>query len=146
MSRYLKLSILLSLIFSIFSSPGMSQDFLTPSKDNDLDRQSKFIDAQSELIIGNTEGAIKIYDELLKKDVNDHEAAFFLGKTYFQEDDLANAIKYFSLALANEKENPWYYLWAPDAYQGAPAPSAAPSMATARPTSWRAPRNRRIRW
>lgn len=116
MSRYLKLSILLSLIFSIFSSPGMSQDFLTPSKDNDLDRQSKFIDAQSELIIGNTEGAIKIYDELLKKDVNDHEAAFFLGKTYFQEDDMANAIKYFSLALANEKENPWYYLWAADAF------------------------------
>lgn len=118
MSHILKQNTLIILFLTILISPGISQDFLAPAKDkdNDLDRQSRFIDAQSELIIGNTDGAINIYKDLLKKEVNDHEAAFFLGKTYLQDEDLANAIKYFSLALANEKKNPWYYLWAADAY------------------------------
>ncbi len=89
---------------------------MASSISGDLDRQSKFIDAQSELIIGNSEGAINIYKDLLKKDVNDHEAAFFLGKVYYQQNDLPNAIKNFALALAIEKSNPWYYLWAADAY------------------------------
>ena len=87
-----------------------------PEQEGDLGRQTRFIEAQSELIIGNTEGAIDIYKSLLKKDVNDDEAAFFLGKVYFNNDDVGNSIKYFSLALSNEKENPWYYIWAADAY------------------------------
>src|SRR5690606_41412113 len=87
---------------------------MVPKDGPDLDREGKFIDAQSEQIIGNTEGAIKIYKNILKNNVNDHEAAFFLAKTYLNSDDVPNSIKYFSLALANEKNNPWYYIWAAD--------------------------------
>lgn len=110
-----KQAIILFLIIS-FHSPGIGQEFLLPEQEGDLGRQTRFIEAQSELIIGNTEGAIDIYKSLLKKDVNDDEAAFFLGKVYFNNDDVGNSIKYFSLALSNEKENPWYYIWAADAY------------------------------
>lgn len=116
MSQILKKHTLLILFITCLLSHGIGQEFMVSSKGNDLDRQSKFIDAQSELIIGNTEGAIKIYEDLLKKDVNDDEAAFFLGKIYLNNSDVANSIKYFSLALANERDNPWYYIWAADAY------------------------------
>ncbi len=116
MNQILKKHILLILLLSIVLSPGIGQAFLLPAEGNDIGRQTRFIEAQSELIIGNTEGAVKIYKDLLKKDVNDHEAAFFLGKTYLGTNDLANSIKYFSLALANYKDNPWYYIWAADAF------------------------------
>lgn len=109
-------ALLIIFLFISFLSTGISQEFLIPEKENDLDRETRFIEAQSELIIGNVEGAIEIYKGLLKKDVNDDEAAFFLGKTYLNNEDIANSIKYFSLALANEKNNPWYYIWAADAY------------------------------
>lgn len=116
MKQILKKQTLILFFITILLSPGISQEFLAPDTENDLDRQTRFIEAQSEIIIGNVEGAEKIYKRLLKKDVNDDEAAFFLGKLYLNNDDLANSIKYFSLALANEKENPWYYIWAADAY------------------------------
>lgn len=95
---------------------AVSQDFLKPDTGNDLERESMFIEAQSKIIIGDEEGAIGIYNQLLKKDVNDDEAAFFLGKIYFHNEDLSQSIKYFALALSNEKSNPWYYIWAADAY------------------------------
>ncbi len=116
MNKIWKTQTLLIFIFISYLSPGISQEFLIPEKGNELDRETRFIEAQSELIIGNVDGAIEIYKALLKKDVNDDEAAFFLGKTYLNNDDIANSIKYFSLALANEKENAWYYIWAADAY------------------------------
>lgn len=116
MKQILNKQVLLLFFLTALLSPGISQDFLAPDTENDIDRQTRFIEAQSEVIIGNVEGAEKIYKALLKKDVNDDEAAFFLGKLYLNNDDLPNSIKYFSLALANEKENPWYYIWAADAY------------------------------
>lgn len=116
MNKIGKTQTLLIFIFISYLSSGISQEFLIPAKGNELDRETRFIEAQSEIIIGNVDGAIEIYKALLKKDVNDDEAAFFLGKTYLNNEDIANSIKYFSLALANEKENPWYYIWAADAY------------------------------
>lgn len=97
-----------------FLIPAQSQDLLSPA--DNLQRESKFIDAQSRLITGSTEEALAIYKALLEENPNDDEAAFFLGKIYFEEKDLENSIKYLSLALANEKANPWYYLWTTDAY------------------------------
>lgn|GEM_PF-4448014 len=94
--------------------PAQSQDLLSPA--DNLQREAKFIDAQSRLITGDTEQALEIYKSLLEADPNDDEAAFFLGKIYFEEKDLENSIKYLSLALSNNKTNPWYYLWITDAY------------------------------
>lgn len=105
---------LLILIFFAITDHTKGQDILTPT--DDLRRESKFIDAQSRVIIGDTEEALKIYQNLLKEDPNDDEAAFFMGKIYLQKNDIQNSIKFFSLALAIEKANPWYYLWAADAY------------------------------
>lgn len=105
---------LLILIFFAMTDLTKSQEILTPA--DDLRRESRFIDAQSHLVIGDTEEALKIYQDLLKEDPNDDEAAFFTGKIYLGKKDLQNAIKFFSLALAIEKTNPWYYLWAADAY------------------------------
>lgn len=116
MKQIVNKHILLLCFILFYLSPAVSQDFLVQDTENDLDRQTRFIEAQGEIIIGNADGAIEIYKNLLKKDVNDHEAAFFLGKLYLNQKDLINSIKYFSLALANEKENPWYYIWAADAY------------------------------
>ncbi len=116
MYQILKKNAPLIVFFCFLLSTGISQEFMVPTDGLDLDREGKFIDAQSEQIIGNTEGAIKIYKNILKNNVNDHEAAFFLAKTYLNSDDVPNSIKYFSLALANEKNNPWYYIWAADAY------------------------------
>lgn len=105
---------LLILIFFAMTDLTKGQEILTPA--DDLRRESRFIDAQSHLVIGDTEEALKIYQDLLKEDPNDDEAAFFAGKIYLGKKDLQNAIKFFSLALAIEKTNPWYYLWAADAY------------------------------
>lgn len=109
-----KIYIIFLLMIGLGGLPGLAQDFSLPTEDPE--RESKFIDAKSRAIIGDSEGAVKIYQDLLKKDPNDHEAAFFLGRIYLDNKDNVDAIKYLALALSDFKENPWYYIYAAEAY------------------------------
>nr|WP_255785172.1 tetratricopeptide repeat protein [Membranihabitans maritimus] len=75
-----------------------------------------FIDAESKKLTGDIEAAKAIYKQILENDPNDDVAAFFLGVLYLEGETFKEASNYFSLALANEKNNPWYYLRATEAY------------------------------
>ncbi|GAA5225235.1 hypothetical protein GCM10025777_58660 [Membranihabitans marinus] len=75
-----------------------------------------FIDAEKKKIIGDTDGAIVLYKQILELDPNDDVAAYLLAKVYLQQKNYTESANYFSLALVNEKTNPWYYIHGAEAY------------------------------
>lgn len=107
---------LLIFFFTLLYLPsvGVSQELLLPQKS--VDTESMFIDAEKKKIIGDTEGAIVLYKQILELDPNDDVAAYLLAKIYLQQKNYTESANYFSLALVNEKTNPWYYIHAAEAY------------------------------
>ena len=79
--------------------------------------QSRFIDASRERILGNYDKAIPIYEEILKKDENNHAAAYELARVYMAKETFDKAVRYAKTAIELDPENVWYQQFLADLYQ-----------------------------
>lgn len=104
------------LIIFFYLSPILTrgQELLLPQKV--IDTESLIIEAQKKRIIGDTDGEIRLYKQILELDPNDDVASYYLGKAYQRLQNYTEATNYYSLALVNNKENPWYYISAAECY------------------------------
>ena len=83
----------------------------------EVNTQKVFIDANREKILGNYENAAYLYKEVLKRDKKNHAAAYELARIYDVLDKDDKALNSIKMAVALEKENPWYRMFLADVYE-----------------------------
>ncbi len=71
------------------------------------DPEEKFTNAQREMLIGRSDKAITIYEELYREDRENAAVAFELAKAYYQKKDLLLTEKYAKLATEKAPTNRW---------------------------------------
>lgn len=75
--------------------------------EDDISAQDLLISAKKQIILGNTDEAIEIYNKLLKEH-SEPVAAYELSRIYFQKEDVENALLYSKKAYDSESDNKWY--------------------------------------
>lgn len=87
-----------TLLFLCFVSLGISaQDELTVAE---INRQSAFIQAKQEALLGKTDAAITKFEELAADDEADDAVQFELGRLYKAKEELSEAIDHLQKAYA----------------------------------------------
>ncbi len=72
-----------------------------------VDNEEKFLNAQREQLIGRTDKAITIYEEMYRADRENAAVAYELAKIYYGKNDLLLAEKYARHAAEKAPANPW---------------------------------------
>lgn len=79
--------------------------------------QKVFIEANREKILGNFENSAFLYKEVLKRDKDNHAAAYELARVYDVLDKREKAIGSIKMAVAWDQKNPWYKMFLADLYE-----------------------------
>jgi tetratricopeptide (TPR) repeat protein len=109
---YTFLLLLLSGIF--FSFDAQSQKTYT---EEEVNTEKIFIEASREKILGNYENAVVLYKEVLKREKDNHAAAYELARMYDVLDKDDKAEKAIKMAIALDRSNEWYQSFLADLYQ-----------------------------
>ena len=94
--------------FLLWSSGGMSQTVQFSERDLGIERM--FIEAKTQALIGDFDGAIELYKTILSKHGNNDVAAFELAKIFKKQENYGEAVKNINLALGINQDNKWYHL------------------------------------
>lgn len=84
--------------------------------EEEVNTQKVFIDASKEKILGKYENAIYLYKEVLKRDKDNHPAAYELARIYYARENIDKSIKSIQMAIALEPNNEWYQLFLAGVY------------------------------
>ena len=123
-STYCVLYVLLFLTISLTNSQAQPN---RPSE-AEVNIQKIFIDASREKILGNYEDAATLYLEVLKKDKENHAAAYELARVYDVLDNNEKALKSIKMAVVYDKGNMWYQMFLADMFDKTGSPSEAASI------------------
>lgn len=83
----------------------------------EVDRQSLFIDAERERLLGHNEKAVEIYKQFLY-DNDDNSAAWYgLARTYGAMKDPNNALDAAGKAVSRDNTNEWYQIYQADLFE-----------------------------
>ena len=85
--------------------------------EEEVNTEKIFIEASREKILGNYENAVVLYKEVLKRDKNNHAAAYELARMYDALDKDDKAEKAIKMAIKLDKSNEWYQSFLADHYQ-----------------------------
>jgi tetratricopeptide (TPR) repeat protein len=85
--------------------------------EREVELETRFIDANRERILGNYDKAIPIYEEILKRDEDNHAAAYELARVYDAMETYDKAIRYAKQAIEGDPANNWYQQFLADVYQ-----------------------------
>jgi tetratricopeptide (TPR) repeat protein len=85
--------------------------------EEEVNTEKIFIEASQEKILGNYENAVDLYNEVLKRDKDNHAAAYELARMYDVLDENDKAEKAIKLAIKLDKSNEWYQSFLADHYQ-----------------------------
>lgn len=85
--------------------------------EEEVNTEKIFIEASREKILGNYENAVVLYKEVLKRDKNNHAAAYELARMYDVLDEDDKAEKAIKMAIKLDKSNEWYQSFLADHYQ-----------------------------
>lgn len=111
--RYLKYGVLL-LVFTFSSFLAEAQQRYSES---DVNLEKVFIEANREKLLENYDKAETLYKEVLKRDRNNHAAAYELARIYDLKTEEDRAIKSIKTAIEIAPENTWYHKFLADVYQ-----------------------------
>ena len=110
-----------SYLFSLVLLCGMLSSLSTTAQitysEEEVNTQKVFIEASREKILGNYENAVMLYKEVLKRDKDNHAAAYELARMYDVLDKDDKAEKAIKMAIALDKTNQWYQTFLADLYQ-----------------------------
>ncbi len=102
---------------------------LLPAQDRvseeEVNTQKIFIDASKEKILGNYDSAIRLFQEVLKRDRKNHAAAYELARIYDAREDINKALESIRKAIKLSPDNEWYQLFLADTYEKNSEPRAA---------------------
>ncbi len=85
--------------------------------EEEINTQKVFIDAIKEKTLGNYENAATLFKEVLKRDKNNHVAAYELARIYNYLEKKEKALKSIKLAIASDGENQWYQMFLAEMYE-----------------------------
>lgn len=85
--------------------------------EEEVNTEKIFIEASREKILGNYENAVVLYKEVLKRDKNNHAAAYELARMYDVLDKNDKAEKAIKMAISLDRSNEWYQSFLADFYQ-----------------------------
>jgi tetratricopeptide (TPR) repeat protein len=74
----------------------------------EVERQSAFVDAEKERLLGHYDKAVEAYKQFLRKNQNHATAWYGLSRTYQALDDANNALDAIGKAITADQENEWY--------------------------------------
>ncbi len=113
----IKISSYLTFIFCIgCCALVQAQDAVRVSEEF-VNTEKIFIEASREKILGNYENSAFLYKEVLKRDRGNHAAAYELARIYDVLDKDDKALSSIKMAVALDKGNPWYQMFAADVYE-----------------------------
>jgi tetratricopeptide (TPR) repeat protein len=85
--------------------------------EEEVNTEKIFIEASREKILGNYENAVVLYKEVLKRDKDNHAAAYELARMYDVLDKDDQAEKAIKMAIKLDPSNEWYQSFLADHYQ-----------------------------
>lgn len=91
------------------------QAITVPEKE--VDRQSAFVNAERERLLGHFDKAIELYKKFTYDNPDVGAAWYGLARTYVSKDDPANALDAISKAVEKEPANEWYQIYLADIYE-----------------------------
>lgn len=100
----------------LLTGPSLTAQQVRVSEE-EVEMQTRFIDANRERILGNYDKAIPIYEEILKKDEDNHAAAYELARAYMAQETFDKAVRYAKTAIDLEPANVWYQQFLAGLYQ-----------------------------
>lgn len=113
---YCQLLLLLLLPFSFYAQNTLGgQAIIVPEKE--VDRQSAFVTAERERLLGHYDKAIDLYKKFTYDNPGVGAAWFGLARTYVSKDDPANALESINKAVALEPANEWYLIYQSDIFE-----------------------------
>lgn len=83
----------------------------------EVNRQSRFIDAERERLLGHFDKAVEGYKQFLYDNPDNGAAWYGLARTYTSLKDLVNALDAIGKAVALETDNEWYLTYQADLYE-----------------------------
>lgn len=105
------------LLLLVVLSGGLSMQAQDRVTEEDVNTQKVFIDAEQEKILGNYESAAFLFKEVLKRDSDNHAAAYELARIYDILNDDEKAIKSAKAATNLDDTNTWYKSFLADLYK-----------------------------
>ena len=109
-------TLIISLIWLGFFSQLQAQEPQGRVSEEEINTQKVFIDASREKILQNYENAAYLFKEVLKRDKDNHAAAYELARIYDVLDKDEKALQSISMAVTIEP-NPWYRMFQADIYE-----------------------------
>lgn len=91
----------------------------------EVNRQSRFIDAERERLLGHFDKAVEAYKQFLYDNPENGAAWYGLARTYTSLKDLVNALDAIGKAVTQEPENEWYLTYQADLFEKAGQPKDA---------------------
>lgn len=85
--------------------------------ESEANRQSAFVDAERERILGHHDKAVGLYKKFTYDNPDNTAAWYGLARSYFAQNDLANALDAILKAAGKEPENQWYQIFQADVYE-----------------------------
>lgn len=109
----------LSLLFFtilLAGAPALAQEDGRFSE-KEIKDQELFIEANKFRLLGNVDKAVELFKEILKKDRQNHAAAFELARIYAEQNNNAEALNLARQASSLQPANAWYQRFLADMYQ-----------------------------
>ena len=91
------------------------QAVIVPEKE--VDRQSAFVNAERERLLGHYDKAIELYKKFTYDNPDISAAWFGLARTYVSKDDPANALESINKAVEKDPSNQWYLIYQADIFE-----------------------------
>lgn len=89
---------------------------VTSIPEAEANRQSEFITAERERLLGHYDKAIELYKKFLYDNAGEDAAWYGLARAYVAKDDLSNALESLGKAAEKAPDNQWYALYQAELY------------------------------
>ncbi len=99
---------------SLLAGATLSLSAQTRPSEEQVETEKIFIDASREKVLGNYENAAYLFKEVLKRDKNNHAAAYELARLYDVLDNVDKAMASIKMAINGDPQNPWYQMFLAD--------------------------------
>ncbi|MGI9161234.1 MAG: tetratricopeptide repeat protein [Saprospiraceae bacterium] len=83
----------------------------------EVEKQSLFVDAEKERLLGKMDKAVELYKKFLFDNPANDAAWYGLARTYYAQTDESNALEAIAKAIALAPNNEWYRIFQADLFE-----------------------------